>query len=329
MTCDVETAVQESVPLLEKKENPSKWSRSPIALVASIVILVIFCTAVLPGRLVLFLIGNHWFPPSHPSCALPPEMRWCRTQPGFHIACLHNDIVCDNICRWGFWEYPSTESLRFPTPPIGDVVDVGANVGWYSLLFADAGYTVHAFEAMPSNVQLLTASLCANPGLKDRIQVHSVALAAAPVGRCKVYSGQNNVGNGTLCCPGHECPAETNPYYKVREDSVMTTTLDAELSQLTAPIAFMKLDVEGYECQVIKGARSTFARIPAQFVLSEIWTTEVGCGASSYLSLLRELGYAVSLSDNTHGFSASKSDNATATSFDHIADVFAVRRQDV
>lgn len=329
MVYDAENAVHESIPLLENKRNPSKRCRLPTALVASLVILATVWKAVLPGHWLVFLIGNQLFPPSHPSCALSHEMRWCRTQPGFHIACLHNDIVCNNICQWGYWELPSTESLRFPTLPTGYVVDVGANVGWYSLLFAHAGYTVHAFEAMPSNVQLLTASVCANPGLKGRMQIHSVALAAAPVGHCKVYSSKNNVGDGTLCCPGHSCPAETNPYYEVREDSVMATTLDAELNQLTAPIAFMKLDVEGYECQVIKGAHNTFARNPPQYVLSEIWTTEVGCGASSYLSRLRELGYAVSLSDHTHGFLASKFDNATATSFDHIADVFAVRRQDV
>lgn len=271
-----------------------------------------------------FLVGNRLFPPIHSSCPLPEKTRWCRTRGGFDIACMRDDIVCNNICTWGYWEYPSMKSMGFPKAPEGVIVDVGANVGWYSLLFANAGYHVHAFEALPSNVQLLNASICANPDMKGHVQVHTVALAAAPIGSCRVFSGTGNLGNGTLCCPGHECPFEANPFYEMRKDKVMTSTLDAELRQLNMPIGFMKMDVEGYECQVSKGGNETFARTPPQYVMSEIWNDEVGCGASAYLALLRSLGYSISSKKSAKGFLASNLDAASVKDFDRFSDVFGV-----
>ena len=66
----------------------------------------------------------------------------------------------------------------------GSVLDIGANVGIYSLLAAYAGLTVLAFEPMPRNRALLAATLCANPVLARRITVHPVALGERR-GECK------------------------------------------------------------------------------------------------------------------------------------------------
>lgn len=326
MSSEADCNIREDVPLLHKQGSQQTWSRTSFPLVMFFIFILICCMPGLPGQSVFFLVGNRWFPPVHPSCALPPQMRWCRTRPGFHLACLQTDIVCKNICTWGFWERPSIHSFGFPKAPVGDIVDIGANVGWYSFLFAQAGYTVHAFEALPSNVQLLNASICANPGLKGQLQIHPVALGAASVGSCKVYSSINNIGNGSLCCPDHPCPYENHPMYEVRQDRLMTTTLDAELNQLATPIGFIKLDVEGYECEVVKGAHEVLNRSRPQYMVSEIWQDEVGCGASGYLSLLRSSGYAVSLLSSGAGFLAPNFDTARAEDVEHITDVLAVRR---
>jgi len=323
-------AASETEPLVQKKiEHLSAYHRAAsIAVTLFVVVGIMLTLPGSPGLAMRYYVGNRFFPPLHPSCPLPSGARWCRARPGFDVACLEHDIVCNNICSWGYWEYASMKSLGFPEQLDGVVVDVGANVGWYSLLFAHAGYDVHAFEAMPSNVQLLKASTCANP-MTGKVQVHSVALAADAAGSCRVFSSKRNVGNGTLCCPGHECYPEHNPFYEMRADKVATTTLDAELSALSKPIAFMKLDVEGYECQVMKGGLNILASHPPKYMMSEVWNDEVGCGAASYLSLLRGLGpgYSVRLRKEDQGFLANNSDTADPKDFDHIKDVFAVRHE--
>lgn len=328
----------EHAPLLQKRDiGPWHFSNIAPILVTTFVVTVIFCMPGLPGEGVSFLVGNRWFPPVHPTCGVGvPNLRWCRTSPGFHIACPRNDKFCDSICRWGYWEHATTRSLGFPSTPKGDVVDVGANVGWYSMLFAQAGYKVHSFEALTSNVQMLNASICANPQFANLMNVHSATLAAEPVARCKVWSSTHTASNGTVCCPVDECPAAKNPSYKLREHIMSTSTLDTELSKITEPLAFLKLDVEGYECQVLKGARETFQRIAPQYVKADIRNKEVRCGSDEYLALLRSLGYTVKFAESGGGFLASTyvdpSRYETASSLglfaDNIVEILAQRNKE-
>ena len=58
------------------------------------------------------------------------------------------------------------------------VIDVGANVGLYSLYFALRGCIVHAFEPVPVNAEALMLSSHLNK-LQDRIVLHHVAVTMA------------------------------------------------------------------------------------------------------------------------------------------------------
>jgi FkbM family methyltransferase len=62
----------------------------------------------------------------------------------------------------------------------GDLIDVGANAGYFSLLWAalNPGNRVDAFEALPANVDRLRDNTERNK-LGDRIHLHPFALGAA------------------------------------------------------------------------------------------------------------------------------------------------------
>jgi len=298
----------------------------------------------LPGRFIWIVAGNKVFPPSHPECPFSAAQaaqgaRWCRTLAGFDIACLNdNDIVCHDICLWGYWEFSSVTHLGLSKLPVGDVIDIGANMGWYTLLFAHAGFAVHAFEAMPHNVALINASLCANPALSPRVTVHPLALAAKPGGDCEIYSSIRNVGDGTMCCAEVPCDVRGNSFYELR-NRVKTTTLDAELlGRLHGPIAFMKIDVEGYECEVLEGASRLFARNAPFNLMSEIWQDEAGCTPAAYMAFLRKFGYRISVGRDHSFFDLTASGDPTgeddltteagaARMFRHesIRNIFAIR----
>jgi predicted O-methyltransferase YrrM len=65
----------------------------------------------------------------------------------------------------GYWEPGVTRALLRLVRPGQHVVEVGANVGWYSLLFASRvapGGSVTTFEANPRMVELLRRTLVAN-----------------------------------------------------------------------------------------------------------------------------------------------------------------------
>lgn len=69
-----------------------------------------------------------------------------------------------------------TNDYRLPTPLRGTIVDVGANVGAFSVLAAKAGAAVvHAFEPHPGNRARLEHHLRVN-GVADRVVVHPEAV---------------------------------------------------------------------------------------------------------------------------------------------------------
>merc|ERR1719436_1287957 len=90
-------------------------------------------------------------------------------------------------------------------PSNGTFLDIGANLGYYSLLFAHKGYKVIAVEPMTRNRRAIEASLCLNPDLRGRVTVIPAALVAPDevAGRHCVIRSTNlaaNIGNGYLKC---------------------------------------------------------------------------------------------------------------------------------
>src|SRR5262249_40656178 len=82
---------------------------------------------------------------------------------------LHLDArdpsMLPSLVARGYWEPSVTRALLRLLRPGLRVVEVGANVGWYSLLFAwrvVPGGSVTAFEANPRMVELLRRTLAAN-----------------------------------------------------------------------------------------------------------------------------------------------------------------------
>ena len=77
-------------------------------------------------------------------------------------------------------------------------VDIGANIGTFSIAMAMAGYSVIAFESMRINQQALRLSICAN-NIVDRFTVFNVALGKEST-NCTIFSHPSNTLNGNILC---------------------------------------------------------------------------------------------------------------------------------
>jgi len=112
-------------------------------------------------------------------CALPDGARWCTARSGvktWQMAVYAGpDPVSNTICSSGSWEFP-TPALMGVTSGT-QLVDIGANIGWYSQMFAQNGFKVLAIEPMTANRALMAATACANPEMASRITVVAVALS--------------------------------------------------------------------------------------------------------------------------------------------------------
>jgi FkbM family methyltransferase len=155
--------------------------------------------------------------------------------------------------------------LHFLRP--GDVFyDVGANVGSYTLLAAAAGARVHAFEPSPATAAKLRRNIQVN-SLEMRIVLHECALGAV--------TGTVQLSRGTDTTNHVLADGES----KAVSDTVAMETLDDSFEPDC--ISFLKMDVEGFESEVLKGARGALANPGLRGVLMENNGRDKRYGASS------------------------------------------------
>ena len=180
----------------------------------------------------------------------------------------------------GVHEIATTEAIFRLLPKGGVGVDVGANIGYMtSAMLAAAGEhgTVIACEPHPQIFEVLNAN--ARLSRPSGIGLVLLKLAASDCQGEAVFSldpESNNQGIGTLC--------EKSGIHQTR---VITNTLDALIGNLN--IDLLKLDVEGHELSVLKGARQLIAE---KRVVNIVY--EDHCGKDSSIhSWLADMGYTV------------------------------------
>jgi FkbM family methyltransferase len=128
-------------------------------------------------------------------------------------------------------------------------LDIGAFKGMYSYAMMQHSRAVHAFEPNPNMYRMLEQRL---GGFAGRVTTHEVALS-------------NVSGTAELRVPnrgsGFHHPRASLSTAAVSDDYTSTTIRTARLDDLhIANVGFMKIDVEGFERQVLEGAAATIAR---------------------------------------------------------------------
>lgn len=144
-----------------------------------------------------------------------------------------------------FYEHEFLEALSAYIKPGELVLDVGANIGNHTLFFAGAcGARVLAFEPNPRAADLLRANIEANE-LEELVRVEEVALGASErLGAIENIGGENNLGAAKV---------------KIDDEGEITIRrLDA--MELPDRPALIKVDVEGMDLEVLKGAESTLRK---------------------------------------------------------------------
>lgn len=139
------------------------------------------------------------------------------------------------------------------------VLDVGANIGLSTLLLARLTGRVVAYEPSPPNVALLRQNLLLN-GIRN-VEVVAAAVSDRP-GTLRLHVAQFGAGSHVVAA-GHVAGA-TIPTVEVP-----ALPLD---EQDLPPIAFIKIDAEGHEPDVLAGARELLERDrPLIYTEINIW----------------------------------------------------------
>ena len=150
------------------------------------------------------------------------------------------------------WNPEEYRAFRGAVRPGHVVVDAGANVGSYTLLFAmwaGASGRVIAFEPAPDAREGLRQHVKLN-GLADRVEIIPVALSST-LGSVRFHSDGAS-GANAIAAAGDRADA---PAIEVE-----TTTIDVFCETHRVRPDVVKIDVEGAELDVIRGARRVLAR---------------------------------------------------------------------
>ena len=77
------------------------------------------------------------------------------------------------------------------------ILDIGANVGWYTFFFGKCGYNVLSFEPSDVNIYILRKNFCLNQNFN--VTLIKKALYTDEK-KCDYYAHRGNIGNGMILC---------------------------------------------------------------------------------------------------------------------------------
>lgn len=219
---------------------------------------------------------------------------------------LGYDFVCHvgDLSEHPFYHRRANESelalcaawLHDENEPI--VLDVGANVGFVSTqlaqMLAARSPTIYAFEPVPTTFAKLVQSVEAL-GLHDRVQPIAAAVLDEARQVCLSYSLKNSLY-------AQITPGGLNPRVGDHLAYAQGVTLDAFCSLNGVSPALLKIDVEGSEVAVLRGASGLLSRSDRPAILIEynpLTLSECGVNGRSLSELLA--GYSLYYVDDLEG----------------------------
>ncbi|KIG16381.1 methyltransferase, FkbM family domain protein [Enhygromyxa salina] len=194
-------------------------------------------------------------------------------------------IISKIIARDHIWEPRETMLFRAAIGPGDVVIDVGANIGYYTLLAArtvgDAGH-VFAFEPDPEAFAILERNVKLNG--YENVTLVPKALGATD-GTLQLYLHRTNRGDHRIY----------DPSGKRESVDIQMIRLDDFLVDHAGPVDFIKIDTQGAECKILAGAAATLRAHAETAIVMEFspkFLAEIGDDAATCLGELSALGYS-------------------------------------
>jgi FkbM family methyltransferase len=172
------------------------------------------------------------------------------------------------------------------------VIDIGANVGYFTMLFSDLTGNrgeVHAFEPVPSTFGILAENIHRFPVYKN-VRLNRVALGDTHQ-HTSMLVPRGDHGQASLV--RHSDGSWKDAENEIAAIEIEMISLDQYAEHLKR-IDFVKCDVEGAELLVLRGAQSTLRRCRPQLCIEmdDRWVRSFGWTTTDVLRFLREIGYS-------------------------------------
>lgn len=185
----------------------------------------------------------------------------------------HDEFISNFIRMYNYWERFTTEICLeiLKIFPSSTFIDIGSNIGWFSLLAASQKHKVIAFEPIELNHELFTQSIILNK-FENLITLEKYALGNIN-GFITININEYNMG----------CSSTRNfEYISKVQTNIPIFKYDDKYSNLSDLI--VKIDVEHMEYDVLKGMINSFKDILCIIL-------EISIDYDDILKLLRDNGF--------------------------------------
>jgi len=207
---------------------------------------------------------------------------------GIEFEILAGDTIIGPAIERGMWEEHETRLLRAHLVQGCRVLDLGANVGWYSVLAVLAGCESHAFEPVPEIAAVcrrnIERAMRAGTG---RGFVHECAAGAAP-GRARIALGRGNLGDNRVLDAGAARPADMG------EGATIDIRIERVDDLVPGNARVIKIDTQGSEWLALQGMRRVLGASRAVALLLEFWPYALrGTTPEEFLGWLSREGFTL------------------------------------
>ena len=171
------------------------------------------------------------------------------------------------------------------------IIDIGANIGWYTLTLSKFGYKVISFEPSKLNYYILKKNYCINKELN--ITLINKGLYNEDK-KCDLYNFKGNKGNAILKCDNNL--KITNEM--IKEGEIILTKLNNYLPFIREKNLFLiKVDAEGSEGKALEGGIELISQYHVPFIFMEFtpYFLELhGTDPIRFLQIFINNGYKIS-----------------------------------
>jgi len=208
--------------------------------------------------------------------------------------------IAPHLILEGVYEEHTAAVLRSLVKPGMHVIEIGANVGLFTLLMCHrvgAAGSVRAFECDPVLAQIARDNIEMN-GFSRIGRVDERAVSNT-IGTLEFRAAVRHRGGGTLVAGLQQIPELADD--ERRTITVQSVTLDAALGEDSRTIDFMKIDAEGAESDIIAGGSRIFADraypIVVMMEFAPAFMRDSGMDPAAQLERLRDAGFRFSRID--------------------------------
>jgi len=184
---------------------------------------------------------------------------------------------------YGTWEPEVVEIITNHVKPGMRVLDIGAHGGFYALLLSKlVGPTgqVIAFEPLPANYRVLEENIALNGVKNVQIQCEAVGERSGEM-EFRVPDPEDSL------IAGQVSPADPRGYMSVR-----VVSLDDFLFERGVHVDFIKMDVEGAEGDILRGAWRTLRTFHSPMMV-ELHDVDKQKSRHPVVVMIEELGYQI------------------------------------